>query len=516
MTLQTAMPLPPGSAITLLLTAQGAQPQFRIAMVNGQPVTAAGQLLAATVASPAVAMNTAAAVAQPPAAAAPPAGITATVLPSPQASAPGAPPSLSPGSSLTLRLVSVEPPASPGESAPPEMPPQTAAKAAQAYGAAQTVATPPETLPPETLKAPVGASSAPATPVAQMPTAQPPQLPTPNVSPSVPAPALQASVSQPATPAAVPSQPSNAPPSVGQTTSSAAASASPVAVGQMLQGVVPEGSRPGSPQLQTPAGLLSLQAAVDLPPGAKVVVQVVSDPAPPQAAPEPEDETAPSPLRKGIEALRAALPQLAEQIEQQLPTLGHARMAFQLLAMTSAVRSGKAAPLLEDEAQGTALSSAAAVASQHRGLLQGLEQELSSLRQTVSLPGSGVDQWQAYVFPFLVEGKPQQMRLVVRDKPDSEAEARQREEEGTRFLIDLDMTHLGPVQLDGLVKGRVKRFDLIIRTHAPLSETLRQGIAEVFVNTLDGFGMTGRTVFQTVPAFIEPLPVGRTAPLPSA
>jgi hypothetical protein len=116
----------------------------------------------------------------------------------------------------------------------------------------------------------------------------------------------------------------------------------------------------------------------------------------------------------------------------------------------------------------------------------------------------------------MVEGREQRLRLVVRDKPEGGSEADRREEEGTRFVIDLDMKVLGPVQLDGLVKGRAKRFDLIIRTHQPIPETLRLGIAEVFINTLDGFGMTGRTSFQAVPAFIEPQPVKVSQILPPA
>jgi hypothetical protein len=39
----------------------------------------------------------------------------------------------------------------------------------------------------------------------------------------------------------------------------------------------------------------------------------------------------------------------------------------------------------------------------------------------------------------------------------------------------------------------------------------------VFLNTLDSFGMTGRTSFQTVPAFLQPLPtVSRASSLPPA
>ncbi|HVI52164.1 MAG TPA: hypothetical protein VM661_13200 [Candidatus Sulfotelmatobacter sp.] len=576
MTLQTEMPLPQGSSVTLLLTAQGGQPQFRIAALNGQPVTAQGQIVASASASQtATASPTAVQPASAELQSAPPAdaGIRATVLPSPQSSlpqgagqssaalsSPGGSPALPPGNSVTVRILSVEP-APLAQGASPERPVQTPVRAAQAYGAAAQTSgvpagggqtTPPQAVSPQPVPSqPAQPASPTASPTASPPLAPPsvpsatevsqgqiaPQSGPPEPVPSQPAslqpafpqaPVLQ-SAAQPVPVSSPPLQPAaqlvaqpagqnvllSAPPPSFQQGPSPQASVA----GLVLQGTVPDTSRPASPQIQTPVGLLALQAQVDLSPGDKVVVQLVSEPAPPEATPQPDPDGARPPLRKGLDLIRAALPQLAEQIERQLPSLdhasGHSRLAFQLLALTTAVRSGKAEPLVAAEPAAGEPSLLSALAP-HHGLVQGLEQELASLRQTVTLPGSGVDQWQAYVLPFLVEGKPQELRLVVRDKPQNEAEARRREDEGTRFLIDLDMTNLGAVQLDGLVKGRAKRFDLIIRTHVALSESLRMGIADVFVTTLDGFGMTGRTSFQTVPVFIEPQRLSGSPLLPTA
>lgn len=512
LTLQTPqpLPLPPGASLTLLMTAQGAQPQFRIATVNGQPLTPSGQIVPQAPTPPVVA-PTPLITAQPPVQA----GITALVMPSPTPPSANMP-ALPPGSSVTVRLLSVEmpPQAATQTNAPAPMPQQ----AAQAYGAMQPVEpeqepatpqetpsataqpTPPQAVAPQSLPEPTQAQPAqptPPQPQITVPTqALPPVAqPVPQVQPqTAPSAALQA----PAAPVAL----------QASVQTPAAQPVTPPITGQVLQGTVPDLSRPGSPMVQTPAGLLSLQANLDLPPGTKVTLQVVSDPKPPEAG--PRDDAPPPPLRKGIETLRTVLPQLVEQVEKQLPTLGHPRLAFQLLALTSAVRQGKANALVENEPAALAL-----LASKPE-LLHGIEEGLSSLRQTVTLPGSGVDQWQAYVLPFMVEGREQRLRLVVRDKPEGGPETQRREEEGTRFVIDLDMQVLGPVQLDGLVKGRSKRFDLIIRTHQPMPETLRLGIAEVFINTLDGFGMTGRTSFQAVPTFIEPQPVKASQILPPA
>jgi len=515
LTLQTPqpLPLPPGASLTLLMTAQGAQPQFRIATVNGQPLTASGQIVPQAPTSP-LAVSTPVLSAQPPVQA----GITALVLPSPTPPSANTP-ALPPGSSVTVRLLSVETPPQPMPSASKQTPPQ---QAAQAYGAMRAVEPEPQEAPSaqpqtQTLSASPQTPEPSSQPNLQGPAPQPvpqqslPEQPVPAPQ-ALPQPTAQAQpqleVTAPPPQAAVPQAPTAPVQTTPQTLVSQPQITTPPIAGQILEGTVPDLSRPGSPMVQTPAGLLSLQANLDLPPGTKVTLQVVSAPKPPEAA--PREEAPPPPLRKGIETLRTVLPQLAEQVEQQLPSLGHPRLAFQLMALTTAARQGKAAGMLENEPAALAL-----LASKPE-LLHGLEEGLSSLRQTVTLPGSGVDQWQAYVLPFMVEGREQRLRLVVRDKPEGGPEAERREEEGTRFVIDLDMKALGPVQLDGLVKGRAKRFDLIIRTHQPIPETLRLGIAEVFINTLDGFGMTGRTSFQAVPVFIEPQPVQASQILPPA
>jgi hypothetical protein len=50
------------------------------------------------------------------------------------------------------------------------------------------------------------------------------------------------------------------------------------------------------------------------------------------------------------------------------------------------------------------------------------------------------------------------------------------------------------LQLDGLVHA--KRFDLVVRSHQPLSQAIRQDIAGLFKKTLDGGGFEGEVMFQ--------------------
>ncbi len=61
----------------------------------------------------------------------------------------------------------------------------------------------------------------------------------------------------------------------------------------------------------------------------------------------------------------------------------------------------------------------------------------------------------------------------------------------------MDLSRLGPLQLDGMVKGR--RFDLIIRSHAPLDEALRAELTGVFADSLSAVGFAGTLGFQSGP-----------------
>ncbi len=76
--------------------------------------------------------------------------------------------------------------------------------------------------------------------------------------------------------------------------------------------------------------------------------------------------------------------------------------------------------------------------------------------------------------------------------------------EEVRFLIDLDMSALGALQLDGLVHG--KRFDLMVRSHTDMPEPVRIEITRIFEEAIAATGMTGSIFFQTVSEFaVSPL-----------
>lgn len=123
-------------------------------------------------------------------------------------------------------------------------------------------------------------------------------------------------------------------------------------------------------------------------------------------------------------------------------------------------------------------------------------------------------EWKSWSLPILNGGAVDAMRLYVRQ--DGERAHAQRQDDGrplyTRFVITMNLSHLGAMQLDGL--SQVKKLDLIVRSETPLPASLTHELRETTMGVFDSIGMTGSLLFQTGRenwlSFKEP-PMGVTA-----
>ena len=121
--------------------------------------------------------------------------------------------------------------------------------------------------------------------------------------------------------------------------------------------------------------------------------------------------------------------------------------------------------------------------------------------------------WRSFTIPLLLPS-PQGAHYQVHPiklalhgaNPESEQEKNAHKRSGppgVRFVVDLDFTRLGAVQLDGL--AREKRLDLVIRTPTQMAEPVRQGISEIFTRVATAYGIQGQALFQVAPKFVPPL-----------
>jgi len=89
----------------------------------------------------------------------------------------------------------------------------------------------------------------------------------------------------------------------------------------------------------------------------------------------------------------------------------------------------------------------------------------------------------------------QQIRLWLRQHRDEDRRRSQkRDREATRFVLEVELSELGDLQLDGLVRG--KHFDLMLRSRCSLPSDMRREIVRIFdeANAIGGY--SGSVGFQ--------------------
>ncbi len=281
-----------------------------------------------------------------------------------------------------------------------------------------------------------------------------------------------------------------------------------VAAGQVIQGTVSGTTTAGQPIVTTPNATLALATATPLPTGARVVLDVAASPSPPpQSAPAlgPREGLFLSrewpALREAVEALQQADPAVARHLVNSIIPRADAQLAANILFFLSALRGGDVGTWLGDGA----LRALQRLRPEVAGRLQ---DDFRQLARMSDEPVSG--DWRAALIPFAGGGDVQQVRLLLRrNRDEDEGDGG---DSGTRFVVDLELSRLGRLQLDGLARQRGRRLDLIVRSAEPLPGRMRDDIRGIFRDAVALTGMDGGVTFQARPPnFVEVTPGGDDA-----
>lgn len=250
----------------------------------------------------------------------------------------------------------------------------------------------------------------------------------------------------------------------------------------------------GQPILLAGQTLLTLRAA-SVPTGSTLVLQLA---AAPRAAPPPLPGLPATALPSLSELVRAAQTvggaaqtAMTAVVPQPGPTL-----ASQILFYLTAVNRGDLRSWIGDAAR-TALDRAG------RGATLGkLSSELKQASDSTTR-SSGAGEWRAQPpIPMSDGAAIQPIQLFVhRTNPDeSGSGGDQGTAKPTRFLLDLNLSRLGTIQLDGLAQP--PRFDLILRSAQPLSDPMRTEIRQLFIDMTSARGLNGQVSFQVAPPIV--------------
>jgi len=107
---------------------------------------------------------------------------------------------------------------------------------------------------------------------------------------------------------------------------------------------------------------------------------------------------------------------------------------------------------------------------------------------------SGGD-WRGVSIPLLFEGLLSEATLWTRydDLPEN---AQEKETQTTRFLVDVTLSRMGDVQVDGKITPHKKQFDIALITEQPLAQPMQNHITQIWHKTISGLGMDGQILYK--------------------
>lgn len=189
-------------------------------------------------------------------------------------------------------------------------------------------------------------------------------------------------------------------------------------------------------------------------------------------------------LKDTIKVLSEHDPGLAKRVlDEGFPRPGP-RLATQVLSFLSGERTDARA-MLGDQIAG-ALDRAG-----RSDLLQRLDSDLKEMQRQANAPGD----WRAAYVPVWDGQNLSQMRLFSRRESKKDAKGRKVE----RFVVELDYSEFGAVQVDGLMQK--PKLDLILRTHTAIPADMRDEIEVVFLEGCSLAGLAGHIYFQAMAKF---------------
>lgn len=208
-------------------------------------------------------------------------------------------------------------------------------------------------------------------------------------------------------------------------------------------------------------------------------------------APAPSYFLAPEswPLMNDIyQALAQIMPRAAQAMNAMTPSPNNpAQIGPAALFFIAAVRGGDLTQWLGSTSTDTLRRGGKS------GLLERLGLESSTLNKLATDNVSG--EWRAISLPMMWENQIQKIALYY--KNDSRPEQDNPEGRQHRFIFDLSLDAMGPVQIDGLF--RAQRLDLIVRAKEQFSVPMQTEMRRLYAGALGKTSITGDLSFQNRP-----------------
>jgi hypothetical protein len=271
----------------------------------------------------------------------------------------------------------------------------------------------------------------------------------------------------------------------------------------ITQGTVQGHTAGAQPIIKVPQGLIALDTAAKMPDGTQVKLEILSSSKSSISASNPNTQIQQTPpqqsiggnwpaLEEALTSLRDINPNLADHLQNTLMPKPDTRLAANLIFFLKALGRGQFKSWADER-------SLKALGKAKPDLLKKLEGDFTELSKKAKTSNS--TDWKIAYIPMQDQDQIQQIRIAQRDHRDEEKDGK--DEPGIRFVIDLNLSRIGALQLDGLAKDKARKFDLIMRSKNALPGFMRKQIHDIFENGMQAIGFDGKISFQVTPRFVE-------------
>ncbi len=180
-------------------------------------------------------------------------------------------------------------------------------------------------------------------------------------------------------------------------------------------------------------------------------------------------------------------PQAAQSFARTLPNaINPSQMGPTAMMFIAAIRAGDIGGWLGDKKMDLLQR------MDRSNIISRLTQETGATMRT-AIPESAASEWRAVPLPMFWESEIQKIMLYTKHSNEHNQQENENGDQ-TRFIFDLNLSRMGDVQLDGLLKE--KRLDLVVRTQNMMSGPMQETMRKAYLTALSHTSMNGELYFQ--------------------
>lgn len=257
-----------------------------------------------------------------------------------------------------------------------------------------------------------------------------------------------------------------------------------------VRGIIFHSPAERQPLIVTKIGVLAVEEKLPLPHLTPVTVKIIPLPAETDASVMskdslPEFKNTWTVLTNALDTLKQTDQAAYEAVKNILPQTGNKLPALMLSFMRAAAQGVSLTSFI-----GEANVSALRATERGERLLKRLEKEFSASPKKAT---DGQNSWKGWDIPFLSGSVVEPVSLYLQRPSDNDPQrnASLKNQRGVRFVLDLNLTNLGRLQMEGLARRPERRFDLILRHQNDLPSSFDAGVQSIFIQTLSALNYTG-------------------------